>query len=381
MHLKTETRSTKHQNEINDFDTANLLLKKRTSTPMSFRDEKCPNQKRILNKMTSKVGFDNTNFTNLTTPYLTSRKKSSTIRNLKDSVDPKTKFPEPIEAWKSPTPVSPYPRPITAKKEPAISIRPISTNLILTKSNKKLNYTPTQEHNKRSISNFNFSHHVLKMKTQETIGLGDLHANPSQSTHSIDSISEVDFDAYCKEKLTENIKKMKEDKTINESPSDRSKSITRQLKPKLSQSMTIDKWIEIHRRRNNSIELKNLSVNVENKNLISDNLNNNKNDKLFKKDVKNENLRSIHVNKSKSRREIDDLMSLDKMQKRLSDEIEEKLKLLRKLESRNEFNSIVTRIKSFLDDVEQFKHYNINDDYKNKFIRLYQYEFTDQSKN
>ena len=78
-----------------------------------------------------------------------------------------------------------------------------------------------------------------------------------------------------------------------------------------------------------------------------------------------------------SRRELIDMTVLDKMQDRIKHELQENLRTIRKIQSQNEFNSIVAKIKNFLSEVEDFKYRNVvNQDFKNrKSIKLYEYEY------
>lgn len=117
------------------------------------------------------------------------------------------------------------------------------------------------------------------------------------------------------------------------------KSIMRDQKPIVSKSMSVEKWIEIHRRRS-GIAAPNLTSQTES---VSQ-------DEDFY--AKYEFFSVPNQKKSRSIREISELTMLDKVQERIRKEINEKIKNLRKIESKNEFNAIVNRIKAFLDELE-----------------------------
>lgn len=116
-----------------------------------------------------------------------------------------------------------------------------------------------------------------------------------------------------------------------------SKSIMRNQKPIVAKSMNVEKWIGIHRRR---------SANT----MLASQADSSSQDEEFF--AKYEFLSAPNQKKSRSIRELSDLTMLDKVQERIRRDINEKIKNLRKIESKNEFNAIVNRIKAFLDDLE-----------------------------
>ncbi len=110
-------------------------------------------------------------------------------------------------------------------------------------------------------------------------------------------------------------------------------SILRERKPTISQSMSVEKWIEVHTRQNRQTALDFL-----NKNII----------------VIDPNERQSYIQKkmdkpeSKSRRELADHTLLDKVQKQVKDELQQTLKKIKRVETNNEFNSLVDKIREFL---------------------------------
>lgn len=117
------------------------------------------------------------------------------------------------------------------------------------------------------------------------------------------------------------------------------KSIMRDQKPIVSKSMSVEKWIGIHRRRS-GIAVPDSTAQTESVSQEED---------FF---GKYEFFSVPNQKKSRSIREISELTMLDKVQERIRKEINEKIKHLRKIESKNEFNAIVNRIKQFLDQLE-----------------------------
>ncbi|RNA36993.1 hypothetical protein BpHYR1_011930 [Brachionus plicatilis] len=118
-----------------------------------------------------------------------------------------------------------------------------------------------------------------------------------------------------------------------------SKSIMRSQRPIVAKSMNVEKWIGIHRRRSANAML----------NLASQTDSVSQDEDFFDK---YEFLSEPKQKKSRSIRELSELTMLDKVQERIRRDINEKIKNLRKIESKNEFNAIVNRIKAFLDELE-----------------------------
>ena len=145
-----------------------------------------------------------------------------------------------------------------------------------------------------------------------------------------------------------------------------SKSITRKRNLIVTKSMNVDKWIEVHKRQNT-----NRAISLLQKNVIKTKKQREEMSKLKKniEEVKLNNLNdettNADPNKSRSRRQLVEITVLDKVQSRLKLQLIEKLKILRQMETQNEFNIIVRRIKDFLDDMEGFKNAdnNIINDY------------------
>lgn len=162
------------------------------------------------------------------------------------------------------------------------------------------------------------------------------------------------------------------------------KTIMRMQKPKSAKSMSVDKWIEVHKRRNgrNGGGESVMSRNERMKML---------NEKLKEKLGEHEAqlppaTAAAHGHhgderknlKFRSRRELSDLTVLDKIQSRIRLELEENLKNLRKLESQNEFNSIVAKIREFLCSEEKSRDKSVATSPviitpKSNVIRVYEY--------
>ena len=110
-------------------------------------------------------------------------------------------------------------------------------------------------------------------------------------------------------------------------------SILRDKRPTTVQSMNVDKWIEVHKRQNRQTALDFL-----NKNIL---VHNSKDNSTYteKKMIKTG---------SKSRRELANSTVLDNVQKTVKRELEETLKKIKRVETNNEFNSLVDKVKNFL---------------------------------
>lgn len=150
------------------------------------------------------------------------------------------------------------------------------------------------------------------------------------------------------------------------------KSILREQKPISAKSMSVDKWIEVHKRRNNRTANEFLNRNERIKLLnqkVKEQLNLKRMQSAMNREAEREpevtedeapdyheslaKLNSLKKLKYRSRRELSDLTVLDKIQNRIKLELEENLRNLRKLESQNEFNSVVAKIKNFLVDMDK----------------------------
>jgi transcriptional regulator with PAS, ATPase and Fis domain len=110
-------------------------------------------------------------------------------------------------------------------------------------------------------------------------------------------------------------------------------SILRERKPTISQSMSVEKWIEVHTRKNRQTALDFL-----NKNIIV--IDPNQSQSYIQK--------KMDKPESKSRRELADHTLLDKVQKQVKDELQQTLKKIKRVETNNEFNSLVDKIRVFL---------------------------------
>lgn len=141
--------------------------------------------------------------------------------------------------------------------------------------------------------------------------------------------------------------------------------------------MNVDKWIEIHKRRNKRAALGLIVQNMEQEEAME----------IFEKySITNKNLINELIDKDKSKqtrtisiRQLRNLTLLDKVHERLRLELEETVKKVRRLEAQREFNSIVDRIRYFIDEVEEFQ---LTSDSNNKLvkndkiskIKLYEYD-------
>ncbi|CAF0779362.1 unnamed protein product [Brachionus calyciflorus] len=116
-----------------------------------------------------------------------------------------------------------------------------------------------------------------------------------------------------------------------------SRSITRNQKQIKAKSMDVDKWINVHKRRSTIIS-KDLNHQINGNDLL-------KNLEIYSKSSQT---------KSRSIRELSELTVLDLIQERKNREIKENIRNLRRKHALNEFNSIVVRIKAFLDDLDNY---------------------------
>ena len=224
-----------------------------------------------------------------------------------------------------------------------------------------------------------------KVKFDDDISINSSSSRRSQNTLKSDSFksdtssSMMEYDETSKEGIQESVAMIQEKlKKINEEEAENAKhrsnqlvkidkkTILRDQKRINAKSMDVDKWIEIHRRRNT---LK--AVNLLNKNIILPGEEKTEDSFVKAKTLKKE---------TRSRRQLIDITVLDKVQNRVKQELEENLRRLRKIESQTEFNSIVSRIKGFLTEIEDFKDNSLvsmesDQSYDKNRIRLYEYNF------
>ncbi len=110
-------------------------------------------------------------------------------------------------------------------------------------------------------------------------------------------------------------------------------SILRDRRPTIKQSMSVEKWIEVHKRQNRQTALDFL-----NKNIVV----------IDPKESQSYVQKKMNKPESKSRRELADSTLLDKVQKQVKNELQQTLKKIKRVETNNEFNSLVDKIRSFL---------------------------------
>ena len=110
-------------------------------------------------------------------------------------------------------------------------------------------------------------------------------------------------------------------------------SILRDRRPTIKQSMSVEKWIEVHKRQNRQTALDFL-----NKNIVV----------IDPKESQSYVQKKMDKPESKSRRELADSTLLDKVQKQVKDELQQTLKKIKRVETNNEFNSLVDKIRNFL---------------------------------
>ena len=110
-------------------------------------------------------------------------------------------------------------------------------------------------------------------------------------------------------------------------------SILRDRRPTIKQSMSVEKWIEVHKRQNRQTALDFL-----NKNIVV----------IDPKESQSYVQKKMDKPESKSRRELADSTLLDKVQKQVKDELQQTLKKIKRVETNNEFNSLVDKIRGFL---------------------------------
>lgn len=154
-----------------------------------------------------------------------------------------------------------------------------------------------------------------------------------------------------------------------EAENDKTKSIRRKQHTIVSRSMDVDKWVEVHKRRNTNTAVHLIKKNVKLTKKAQDQMSilNKKLEEVKLSNLKDQFLEDNDPSKSRSIRTLSEMTVLDKVENRLKRQLMEKLRILRKLESQNEFNQIVDKIKGFLDDIEEFKCENnvINDYFSN----------------
>jgi hypothetical protein len=132
------------------------------------------------------------------------------------------------------------------------------------------------------------------------------------------------------------------------------KTITRKQNKIIAKSMDVDKWVEVHKRRNTNQAARMLKRDMKTKAQCNEMNELTRKIDGVKLESENEPVND-DGNKSRSIRELSEMTVLDKVQSKLKVQLIAKLKVLRKMETQNEFNLIVERIKYFLNDVEMFK--------------------------
>jgi len=147
------------------------------------------------------------------------------------------------------------------------------------------------------------------------------------------------------------------------------KTILRNKKVIKKKTMSVDKWIEVHKRFNTKAAVKLITKDkklkklTEKYNLIEEN--------NVEEEVEEEEI--TRKNKSLSIRELSEMTVLDKLQTRIKMELLENLRNMKKIESQTEFNSIVMKIKRFLNEIEEFKSQGYSNDTYSNIIKLYEY--------
>lgn len=127
--------------------------------------------------------------------------------------------------------------------------------------------------------------------------------------------------------------------------------------------MSIDKWIEAHSNRNKKVVFNKLMSNRKAPS-ISNQLSE-KDQNLF-----NELIENTKIDKNKiSYRDLRNMTLLDKIQEQLKSELDESIKRVYRLKAQQEFNSIVSKIRVFLE-----KDYN-DSNIKNKRMKPKLYEY------
>ena len=144
------------------------------------------------------------------------------------------------------------------------------------------------------------------------------------------------------------------------------KTILRNKKVIKKKTMSVDKWIEVHKRFNTKAAVKLITKDKKLKKLTE------KYNLIEENDLEEEEL-ITRKNKSLSIRELSEMTVLDKLQSRIKMEILENLRNMKKIESQTEFNSIVMKIKRFLKEIEEFKSHGYSDETYGSIIKLYEY--------
>lgn len=134
--------------------------------------------------------------------------------------------------------------------------------------------------------------------------------------------------------------------------------------------MNVEKWIEVHKRRNKYAAMSFINKEIETSEALEILDKYNIADKKIIENLIDENDKK-HL-KAISIRQLRNLTLLDKVQERLRVELNDTIVKVRKLESQREFNSIVARMRTFIDEIEDFKsknsfNHNINNDNDNDF--------------
>lgn len=134
--------------------------------------------------------------------------------------------------------------------------------------------------------------------------------------------------------------------------------------------MNVEKWIEVHKRRNKYAAMSFINKEIETSEALEILDKYNIADKKIIENLIDENDKK-HL-KAISIRQLRNLTLLDKVQDRLRVELNDTIVKVRKLESQREFNSIVARMRTFIDEIEDFKsknsfNHNINNDNDNDF--------------
>jgi hypothetical protein len=144
------------------------------------------------------------------------------------------------------------------------------------------------------------------------------------------------------------------------------KTILRNKKVIKKKTMSVDKWIEVHKRFNTKAAVKLITKDQKLKKLTE------RYNLIEEKDLEEEE-EITRKNKSLSIRELSEMTVLDKLQTRIKMELLENLRYMKKIESQTEFNSIVMKIKRFLNEIEEFKSQGYSNESYGNIIKLYEY--------
>ncbi len=169
----------------------------------------------------------------------------------------------------------------------------------------------------------------------------------------------------------------------------RTKSVLRQKQPILVETLSVDKWLESKQKKTAGQFNKTQSYKpVSTKNKASNRTFSNFQDTI---DQSYSILNAFRSKKSNNKYNINDVNSLNQIQKKLNCDLKSNIEIIRRINLQSQFNNTVSKVKLFLDELEKFNEkstFPISDftsstpfSLRQSQINLYKYEFLLKIKN